>query len=304
MDREKTYSLADLKTINFAGTSLAVIGHPIKHSISPAMHTAALTKLSEANERFKDWTYYRFDIHPEQLAEALPLFHQQGFRGLNLTIPHKVQALELIEEIAPEAKSMGAVNTLVWSETGYSGLNTDGYGLERGLELDLGITFKGAAVMILGAGGAARAAAVQAILSGCARLYIGNRSIDRLQDLVAGLKPFAEKVEAQSFSLVALPSDLPNSGVVINATALGLSSEDPAPIDVAQLSTEWKVYDMIYNPSETKLLNQAKSRGLKTANGLSMLVHQGAQALEAWTQETVDVNAMMTAAREALAEKI
>ena len=263
------------------------------------MHNAALAKLSETDGRYKNWTYYRFDIHPDQLAEALPLFHQQGFRGLNLTIPHKVQVLDLIEEIAPEAKSMGAVNTLVWSESGYSGLNTDGYGLEQGIELDLGVAFKGAAVMILGAGGAARAAAVQAILSECAQLYIGNRSVDRLQDLVAGLKLLAKKVELQTFPLAEFPEDLPDSGIVINATALGLNPDDPAPIDVAQLPAEWKVYDMIYNPSKTLLMKQAGERGLKTANGLSMLVHQGAKALEIWTQETVDTGVMMAAARDA-----
>lgn len=297
---EQTYNFKDLETIEFSGTSLAVIGHPIQHSISPMMHNAALVKLSEIDKRFKDWAYYRFDIHPEQLAEALPLFYRKGFRGLNLTLPHKVEALDLIEEIAPEAKAMGAVNTLVFSKTSCSGLNTDGYGLERGLELDLEVTFKGTSVVILGAGGAARAAAVQAISSGCAKLYIGNRSVDRLQTLVAGLKSFSKKAEVQTFPLAALPKNLPDSGVVINATALGLNSEDPAPIDVTQLPVGWKVYDMIYNPWRTALLHQAEARGLKVANGLSMLVHQGARSLEAWTQETVDAAVMVSAARNAL----
>ncbi len=300
MNWQQTYSLKDLQASEFTGASLAVVGHPIKHSISPAIHNAALAKLSDADERFKDWTYYRFDIHPEQLAEALPLFHEQRFRGLNLTIPHKVQALDLIREISPEAKSMGAVNTLVWNETGYSGLNTDGYGLERGLEMDLKVTFKGTAVMILGAGGAARAAAVQAILSGCTQLYMGNRSVDRLQALISGLESSANKVEIQTFPLTNLPRDLPESGIVINATALGLNSEDPAPIDVAPLSEEWKVYDMIYNPSKTLLMKQAEARGLSVANGLSMLVHQGARALEAWTHATVNADVMMMAARSTL----
>ncbi len=300
MDKEKTYSFKDLETLAFTGTSLAVIGHPINHSISPVMHNAALANLSETDARFKDWTYYRFDIHPDQLAEALPLFHKQAFRGLNLTIPHKVQALSLIEEIAPEAKSMGAVNTLVWSKAGYAGLNTDGYGLEQGLKLDLDATFEGTAVMILGAGGAARAAAVRAILSGCEQLYIGNRSVDRLQDLVNGLKSFANKVEVKTFPLAALPKDLPETGVVINATALGLNLADPAPMAVAQLPAGWKVYDMIYNPSKTALLKQAEAHGLSVANGLSMLVHQGAKALETWTHETVDADVMMAAARNAL----
>lgn len=300
MDTEKTYSLEDLETVAFSGTSLAVIGHPIKHSLSPAMHNAALARLGETDERFKDWAYYRFDIRPEQLAEALPLFHKQRFRGLNLTIPHKVRALDLIKEIAPEAQSMGAVNTLVRNEAGYSGLNTDGYGLERGLAIDLDITFEGIAVMILGAGGAARAAAVQAILSGCSNLYMGNRSEEKLQGLISGLGSIFDQTDIQSFALNTLPGDLPEPGIVINATALGLNPEDPAPIDVAQLPAEWKVYDMIYNPSKTLLMKQAEARGLEAANGLSMLVHQGARALEAWTHQTVDADVMAAAAREAL----
>lgn len=300
MDREKTYSLEDLKTGEFTGTSLAVIGHPITHSISPAMHNAALAKLSETDERFKDWAYYRFDIHPKQLAEALPLFHKQNFRGLNLTIPHKVQALDLVEQVSREAQLMGAVNTLLRNETGYSGLNTDGYGLERGLELDLEITFEGVAVMVLGAGGAARAAAVRALLSGCAQLFIGNRSPDRLQSLVKALEPITDEIDLRTFNLNQPPRNLPKSGVLINATALGLKSDDPTPINVAQLPANWKVYDMVYNPPETVLLKQTEARGMEAANGLSMLVYQGAQALETWTQKTVDADIMMMAAGAAL----
>jgi shikimate dehydrogenase len=298
--KDKTYVFEDIEAGEFSGTSLAVVGHPIKHSISPAMHNAALAQLSKTDGRFKDWTYYRFDIPQEQLAAALPLFHRRNFRGLNLTIPHKVAALNLIEEISPEAQSMGAVNTLVRNETGYSGLNTDGYGLERGLELDLRTTFKRASVMVLGAGGAARAAAVRAILSGCAQLYIGNRSQDRLQDLVNILNPISGETHIRPFNLNDLPRDLPESGVVVNATALGLKSDDPAPIDIAQLTAKWKVYDMIYNPSKTALLNEAEARGLKVANGLSMLVHQGARALEIWTNKTVSASVMMKAACAAL----
>ena len=300
MDSEKTYSLDDIETAAFVGIPLAVIGHPISHSISPAMHNAALKNLGQTDRRFKDWAYYRFDIHPEQLEEALSLFHKHKFRGLNLTIPHKVHALDLIKEISSKARSMGAVNTLVWNEAGYSGLNTDGYGLARGLKLDLDVDFAGTTVMLLGAGGAARAAAVQAILSDCAQLYISNRSQGRLQELVNVLEPISAEVKIHMFDLNKLPHDLPDSGVVINATALGLKPDDAAPIDVTQLPDNWKVYDMIYNPTQTSLLTQAKMRGLKAANGLSMLVYQGVHALEIWTHKTVNADIMMSAARTTL----
>jgi shikimate dehydrogenase len=300
VDTEKTYTLQDLETTEFDGTPLAVVGHPIQHSVSPAMHNAALAKLSESDSRFKDWAYYRFDIAPEDFSRALPLFHKRSFLGLNLTIPHKVQAMDLIRGVSPDAKCMGAVNTLVWDEFGYDGFNTDGVGLSRGLEVDLDVSLKDANVILLGSGGAARAAAVQCVLSGCAQLHVGNRTPARLQDLMSLLDGMSGCEQIQSFALSALPQDLPSEGVVVNATSLGLKAGDPAPIDVAQLPDGWKVYDMIYNPSATALLQQADARGLQIANGLSMLVHQGARALEIWSHVKVDAHAMMAAACHAL----
>jgi shikimate dehydrogenase len=300
VDTEKTYTLQDLETTEFSGTPLAVIGHPIQHSVSPAMQNAALVALRRLDSRFLDWAYYRFDIAPEDFARALPLFHQRNFLGLNLTIPHKVQALDLIQGISPDAESMGAVNTLVWGEFGYDGFNTDGYGLSQGLELDLGVSLKDNNVILLGSGGAARAAAVQCVLSGSARLYVGNRTPERLQGLMSVLDGMTGQTLTETFALNTLPQDLPEHGVVVNATSLGLKSGDPAPIDVSQLPSGWKVYDMIYNPSETALLAQAAARNLPIANGLSMLVHQGARSLEIWSHSQVDSRAMMTAACRAL----
>ena len=300
VDTEKTYTLQDLETTEFDGTPLAVIGHPVQHSVSPAMHNAALSKLAESDSRFKDWAYYRFDIAPEDFARALPLFHKRSFLGLNLTIPHKVQAMDLIKGVSPDAECMGAVNTLVWDELGYDGFNTDGYGLSRGLEVDLGVSLKDANVILLGSGGAARAAAVQCVLADCARLDVGNRTPERLKDLMAVLDGMPGGDRVQTFALSELPKDLPDNGVVVNATSLGLNAGDPAPIDVAQLPDGWKVYDMIYNPSATALLQQADARGLPIANGLSMLIHQGARSLEIWSHAKVDAHAMMTAACHAL----
>jgi shikimate dehydrogenase len=300
VDTEKTYTLQDLETTEFDGTPLAVIGHPVQHSVSPAMHNAALSKLAGIDSRFKDWAYYRFDIAPEDFARALPLFHKRSFLGLNLTIPHKVQAMDLIKGVSPDAECMGAVNTLVWDELGYDGFNTDGYGLSRGLEVDLGVSLKDANVILLGSGGAARAAAVQCVLADCARLDVGNRTPERLKDLMAVLDGMPGGDRVQTFALSELPKDLPDNGVVVNATSLGLNAGDPAPIDVAQLPDGWKVYDMIYNPSATALLQQADARGLPIANGLSMLIHQGARSLEIWSHAKVDAHAMMTAACHAL----
>ena len=167
MDTEKTYTFKDLEKTEFGETALAVVGHPIAHSISPAMHNSALAKLSETDPRFSNWNYFRFDIAPEQFAQSLKLFHKRGFLGLNLTIPHKVQVMNLIQEVSSEAMSTGAANTLVRNDSSYAGLNTDGYGLLRGLELDLGVSPQATSCMVLGSGGAARAAAVPFLRSGC-----------------------------------------------------------------------------------------------------------------------------------------
>lgn len=300
LDTEFTYTVEDLGKIEFSGTPLAVIGHPVRHSVSPAMHNAAIAKLRTEDSRFNDWAYYRFDVPPEEFAAAVPLFYEHNFLGLNLTIPHKVQAMDLIKGYSPDAERMGAVNTLVWNEFGYDGFNTDGYGLKKGLLEDLDFELSGATVILLGSGGAARAAAVQCVLEQCHKLYIGNRTVSRLDELMSVVRAMPGGGCAQAFPLAEPPQDLPETGILINATSLGLKADDPAPFDVSLLPAAWKVYDMIYNPAETTLLEAASARGLSVANGLSMLVHQGARSLEIWSQSDVDARVMMTAACHAL----
>lgn len=299
-DTEFTYTVDDLDKFEFSGTALAVIGHPVRHSVSPAIHNAAITKLCQQDSRFNDWAYFRFDVPPEDFADAVPRFFKHNFLGLNLTIPHKVQAMELIRGVSPDAERMGAVNTLVWNEFGYDGFNTDGYGLKTGLREDLDFNLKGGTVILLGSGGAARAAAVQCVLDDCRKLYVGNRTPSRLDGLMEVVHAMPGGDCAEAFALDSPPSDLPEKGVLINATSLGLKAGDASPFDLSLLPDGWKVYDMIYNPAKTVLLQEAASRGLATANGLSMLVHQGVRSLEIWSHAKVDAHAMMTAACHAL----
>ncbi|SVD61456.1 uncharacterized protein METZ01_LOCUS414310, partial [marine metagenome] len=156
--------------------SLAVLGFPIGHSISPAIHNAALFEMAKSDPRFAKWRYRRIEVEAERLSEVLPLLRKAGFRGLNLTIPHKVQALDLVVELSADARAIGAVNTLMASDDGWRGFNTDGYGLEQALREELEVDLEGSKVILLGAGGAARAAAAQCLLRGCRKLWIGNRS--------------------------------------------------------------------------------------------------------------------------------
>lgn len=300
METNFTYTIADLGQAKFEGKPLAVIGHPIRHSISPVMHNAAIAKMRVMDSRFNNWSYYRFDIAPEDFAEAINLFHKDNFFGLNLTTPHKVSAMNLINSVSADAEQMGAANTLVWGEHGYDGFNTDGYGLSKGLKEDLGIELKNRTIILLGSGGAARAAAIQCLLEGCTKIYIGNRSIKRLKELMSIFKgiPYGDRVEP--LDLTAPLINLADYGVLINATSLGLNTNDPAPYDLSKIPQNWVVYDMIYNPSTTRLLDEARLKGLKAANGLSMLVHQGARSLEIWSHALIDAEEMMRAACHAL----
>lgn len=265
------------------------------------MHNAALAEMSASSPRLSCWRYHRFDIPPERLPESLPLFHAKGFYGLNLTVPHKELAVALIADIDPHARNVGAVNTLVRLEYGYKGYNTDGYGLSQAIRSELRRSLAGSDIALLGAGGAARAAALQCILENCRSLQIVNRNQDRLNRLLGELAPLAQERGVQ---LSGSPSDSFSTDkdnlIVINATSLGLKQDDPLPISTDSLPAQAALYDMIYNPRETRLMNAFRASGKPAANGLSMLVHQGARALEIWSGEVVPVETMQRAARSAL----
>ncbi|MBL9202698.1 MAG: shikimate dehydrogenase [Opitutaceae bacterium] len=283
MENQEVLTLADLASWSRPGTSLAVLGHPIKHSISPAMHNAALAVLARDDARFAAWRYFRFEVHPDDLPRALELLHERKFRGVNLTVPHKIIAFDRVAEVDPAAQPVGAVNTLLWTERGWRGHNTDGYGLAAAMKETLGRDLSGAHVILLGAGGAARGAAVECLQRGCASLSIANRTRENLDALLAVLAPIAGGVPVRGFSPSGLPQDLPAGSLVINATSAGLKSSDPAPIDLTALPRPAAVFDMIYNPPVTPLLRSAAKLSAPGANGLAMLVHQGAKALEIWS---------------------
>lgn len=299
-DTDSVYRLTDLENWKFEGVSLAIIGHPIAHSVSPSMHNAALSLMSDDDSRFSLWRYFKFDIFPEDLSSALSLFYKKKFIGLNLTLPHKVEAVPLIAKVDPAAQRVGAVNTLHWQDDGYKGYNTDGYGLEKAIHGDLDTEFKDATIILLGAGGASRSAAVQCLEGECNALWIGNRNQDRLAALLNSLRTHRSFGKVKSFNLSSPPTDLPETGLLINATSLGLQKEDPPPIDLDRFDPSLKIYDMIYKPAETALLRNAASRGMKGTHGLTMLVWQGARSLEIWSASTVPAEAMMNAARKTL----
>jgi shikimate dehydrogenase len=264
------------------------------------MHTAALTQMARSEPRFADWTYRRFDVPPEELPAALNTLHALGFRGLNLTVPHKIIAFDCVHSVDPAAQPIGAVNTLLWTPEGWHGYNTDGYGLATAVAEELGRPISGARILLLGAGGAARGAAVECLQQRCTELWIANRSADNLRQLLALIAPLADGVPVYGFNPQHPPAGLPDDLLIINATSAGLRPDDPLPFDLTRVRHPAGVYDMIYNPPQTRLLAAAAAQGVPHANGLSMLVHQGARSLAIWSGVSVPVDAMRTAARRAL----
>jgi shikimate dehydrogenase len=297
---EPVHLIADLEQWSFPGTALAVVGRPIAHSVSPAMHNAALAELARLQPGFGDWHYFKFDIAPHELARALRLFHQHKFHGLNLTVPHKSLALEQLVSREVFVRDAGAANTLIHTEAGWHGANTDGTGLSAALRLDFGLEMAGSRIVLLGAGGAARAAALECLREHCASLWIGNRTQDTLTALLTSLRAFATGTDLHGFDLRRPPTELPAGSTVINATSLGLGVGDPAPIDLTAIARPARVYDMIYRPGQTNLLRQAAELHIANSNGLSMLVHQGARSLELWTKMSVSTQIMHEAACAAL----
>ena len=199
------------------------------------------------------------------------------------------------------ARAIGAVNTLIWHDVGYYGHNTDGPGFARGLREDLDTPLEGADIVLLGAGGAARAIATIALKENCRSLWSGNRDPQRLAALVEQMTlhlPDAAR-SIRTFPLADPPADIPADCVLVNATQLGLKPGDPSPFPPERLRPEMLVYDIIYEPAETPLLHAARQADALSANGLSMLYWQGALALELWTHTRAPVHAMAEALRQA-----
>jgi shikimate dehydrogenase len=292
---DSVLTLSDLTDWQAPGPCLAVLGHPIKHSISPVMHNAALAKLARSEPEFGRWTYYRFDVPPERLPEALDHLHRAGFAGMNLTVPHKILAFNLTSNVDPAARPIGAVNTLRRSPQGWDGFNTDGYGLSEGIRETLGRTIAGADILLLGAGGAARGAAVECLQLGCRSLTVVNRTQANRDALIQAMQGVAGNIPLRGADPLTASSEIPAGTIVINATSAGLNPKDPAPIDLERIPRPAGVYDMIYNPAVTPLLAQANRMNIPTANGLSMLVHQGARAFEIWTGRKAPVDVMKRA---------
>jgi shikimate dehydrogenase len=268
------------------------------------MHNAALAALN------LNWRYLAFDVPPDELRPAINGAKAMRFIGLNLTVPHKLLALDLVDTLDDSARRWGAVNTIRFEakdprgqwrplaefpepppEIRSHGFNTDADALVRSLREELGLELNGKKVLLLGAGGAGRAAALKLALDHDLELFLVNRTVAKSQALADELR----NLKAPSRVTVGYPTGPVE--LVLNATSLGLQPTDSLPFDAARFSLNRTaaVYDMIYRPAETPLLKAAKAAACRTANGLGMLLYQGAKALEIWTGQPAPLDIMRRA---------
>lgn len=284
---------------------LAVLGSPVGHSLSPAMQNAALSALGSQVR------YAKIDCPPENLAEAVDLARRADFLGLNLTIPHKFEVLKLCTELDDTARQLGAVNTLLFDGSRAVGFNTDGPGLVRAIRDVFSFDLRDLRVMVLGAGGGAgSAAALQCALEKCPRLVLVNRTEGKAHDVAKRAKQIlhTDRLEGPEDPVTvialeegALREQLTRTDLVINATSLGMKRTDQRLIPASLLTPDLLVYDMVYRPAVTRLLEDAQNAGARTANGLSLLLHQGALSLEIWLNRPAPADVMRRALEQVAA---
>jgi len=258
---------------------VGVIGDPVEHSRSPQMHNAAFAKAG------LDYVYVPFHVRPNDLAAAIAGFKAINVVGINVTLPHKQAVISHLTSISREAELIGAVNTLTFTDEGIHGDNTDAPGVLRALEENENMSVPvGENVVVLGAGGAARAVVVALALAGVASITIANRTVERA---VALAEEMAHKagISMQGLGLAdaQLPVAVRESMLLINTATVSMDATHPLLISADWLQPNTIVYDIVYTPPVTPLMRAAAARGCETLGGIGMLVHQGAIAFERWT---------------------
>lgn len=260
-------------------TVLGIIGWPVAHSLSPLMQNAALEAMG------LDWIYVPFSVREDDLGRAVTGLRALGVAGFNVTIPHKTAIIPLLDRISPEALLMGAVNTVKREGDELVGHNTDGPGFIRSLAEDLGFDPEGKRVLVLGAGGAARAAVASLAQAGAATVTVANRSTAKGGELVEAFRGVlgGTQFAVMPLDIPLLNDEVQNFDLVVNTTSVGMGGTAFEGFDVTRMKPSTSVYDMVYAPWETPLLADASRAGLRCANGIGMLVAQGECALAVWT---------------------
>lgn len=283
------------RAANYKAELVGVLGYPVAENPTGVMQEAAFRSAG------LNWRYMTIQVKPDDLADAMRGVRAFGMRGVNLTIPHKVEVMQYLDEIAPDAEKIGAVNTIRRVGDHLIGENTDGKGFLRGLHVDAHFDPAGKRVVILGAGGASRAVSTELVLAGAAELIIVNRTQQRGEEMVSDVR---YRTDA-AISLVPWKETFvvpPDVDLLVNATSIGLyPNVDAMPdVNLERAKNDLLVCDVVFNPPETRFLRVARERGLPTLDGLSMLVYQGVIAFELWTGRDAPEAVMKAALRQAL----
>lgn len=263
----------------------AVIGHPIGHSKSPRIHRYWLEKYQIQGD------YIRLDVPPDLFGRSLEMLASIGFRGANVTIPHKEAALAAADHVSERACLIGAANTLIFQDNEIIADNTDGHGFLANLR-EKAPAWKPGSALVLGAGGAARAVIVALAEAGVAQILLANRTPSRAEALAHALPAPIETIAWE-----AIPARLKDADLLVNTTSLGMTGQPPLEIDLAPLPSHAVVTDLVYAPLMTDLLKRARARDLHVVDGLGMLLHQAAPGFEAWFGTMPEVD-------DALREKV
>ena len=274
-----------------------IFGYPIRHSISPPMHQAAFDHAGI------DATYEAWETHPDDLANGVLSLRDDRCLGANVTVPHKQAVIEHLDEVDDLASRIGAVNTIINSNGRLLGANTDADSFITSLEVWGGLDPAGLDAVLVGAGGAARAAAHALADSGVGSLTIANRTLDRAQSLAAEIAALGVDARAIGLSNTEFGAVCSRADLLVNSTSVGMlhgPAEDASPVPEGAIAPGCVVYDMVYNPPDTPLLRAAENAGARVVGGLPMLVYQGAAAWSRWTGKEAPADVMFRAARAAL----
>lgn len=277
---------------------LAVIGDPIAHSRSPQMHNPALRACG------LDAQYIRVQVPVGRVREAFRQFAACGFLGVNITIPHKFEALDAVDELDPLARQLGAVNTLAIRDGRLCGYNSDGPGFLRSVQEAFGVEVRDLRVLILGAGGGAgRAVAVQCALERCPKLVLANRTAAKAEGLAAEVSKLSPTTEVKAIpwtdAMVAV--EIEKVDLIVNATSLGMKDGDAQLVPPAALAARHLVFDMVYRAGgQTPLLAAAEQAGARVVDGLTLLLHQGAISFEHWFDRPAPLGVMRAGLQNAV----
>ena len=278
-------------------TSLGIIGYPIGHSISPRFQQAALDFCGIEAE------YRAYPVAPEDVGRFVAELRQPGILGINVTVPHKEAVIPFLDEIDDWATEAGAVNTIVNRQGRLTGHNTDGYGFLRALQQGGGFQPRGRRTLILGAGGAARGVVLALAREGVGYLTIANRTPERAESLAQLARGRGIATQAIPLSSVDLAEAAASAELIVNCTTIGMThgpgaADSPLPRQAIPVTA--LVYDLVYNPLETRLLREAAQIGATTLGGIQMLVYQGAASFDLWHEQPAPVPVMLEAATRAM----